>query len=236
MPPLLVALPAIAAFAAANAGTIAAVGTVAAGTAVSALAASRQGAVAGDTAMVNARLRAKEQISQAQMSEYEAQVREQQALVGERQATLSDRAAATEREYTADDVMRQRVQARAFQAEQRAAVGGSGLEATGSPLNVMAETAHQLELDRLVTTHEGEMRAQAHEEEARLGREDATMARHGAELARYTARQQRQGIPLGLNIGRYQARASRQAGQLGAVSALIGGATRGVGAYYGARG
>jgi hypothetical protein len=236
MPPLLVALPAIAAFAAANAGTIAATGLVAAGTAVSAMGALRQGQVAGDTAMVNAKLRAREQIGQAQMSEYEAQVREQAALMGERQATLSDRTAGLEREYTAEDVMRQRVQARAFQAEQRAAVGGSGLEATGSPLMVMAESAHQLELDRMVTTHEGEMRARAHEEEARLGREDATQARHGAELARYTARQQRQGIPLGLEIGRYQARASRQAGQLGAVSALIGGGSRAVGAFYGGRG
>ena len=168
----------------------------AAGTAMSAIAANRAGKVAGDTAIVNSQLRAKELIAQAQMAEREAQ----QALF----------AADAERDATKWEVDRQQEQARAFQAQQRVDVAGSGLEATGSPLLVMAETARQLELDKLAIEHSGETRA--------------LQAIDDAKVLRYQAQALRDGVPLELSLGRYVARAHRQQGKLGATSSIIGGA------------
>src|SRR5262245_47106597 len=173
-----------------------------AGTITSVMAARRQGQVGADTAILNSQLRGRELTGQALLAE-------NQALQMEREGTLSEQAATAEREATAFDVARSREQGAAFQAQQRADVAGSGLEAIGSPLLVMAETAKQLELDRLSLTHAGEVRARESEEEAR-------MARYGGALSRYQAGELRKGIPLQLDIGRYQAQATRQAGRLAA--------------------
>lgn len=208
MPPLVIA------------GVMAA--TMVAGTAMSVMAAKRSGQVGSDTAILNSRLQARESIAQAQMAE-------NQALIAERDAQMSDYAAVAEREATAFDVARMKEQGTAFQAQQRVDIAGSGLEARGSPLLVMAETAKQLELDRLATTHAGDVAAREHEDQAR-------MSRYGGKLATYQAEQLRKGIPLTLDIGRYQARAIRQGANLQATSSIISGAGRAFGAYYGARG
>lgn len=205
-------------------GTVAAVSaaTTLASTAMNAKALAAQGRISGQTAILNSQLQAREQISQAQVAEYQAQL-------AEREAQASDYAAMAEREAGKFDVARQREQGTAFLAQQRAEVGGAGLEATGSPLLTMAETAKQLELDRLAMTHASETRARALEEEAR-------MQRHGGELQTYQARQLREGIPLGLEIGRYQARAARYGARLGVASTLISGGGRLAGQLYGAYG
>jgi hypothetical protein len=67
-------------------------------------------------------------------------------------------------------------------------------------------------LDKLAIEHSGEMRARQAEDEARM--------------LRYQGEQLRKGVPLTLDLGRYQARAARQAGALGATRSIIsGGAT-----------
>jgi hypothetical protein len=168
-----------------------------------------QGQVQAQTAMMNAKLRARELISQAQVAE-------NQALQQEREGELGLQAATAEREATAFEVGRAREVGTAFQAQQRVDVAGAGLEATGSPLLVMAETARQLELDRQAMTHAGEVRAREAEEEAR-------MSRYGAQLSRYQAGELRKGVPLTLDIGRYQARAARFGGRLGATTEVVRG-------------
>ena len=193
---------------------VSALGTVAS-TMMSAKSIAAQGRMSAQTATLNSQLLAREQISQAQVAEYQAQL-------AEREAQASEYAAVAEREAGKFDVARQREQGTALLAQQRAEVGGAGLEATGSPLLVMAENAKQLELDRLAMTHASETRARALEEEAR-------MSRHGGELATYQARQLREGIPLGLEIGRYQARAARYGARLGVASTLISGGGRLIG-------
>ena len=197
------------------------VGATVVSTGLSVYGSLNQGAVQGDTARLNSQLRAKELRDQAVMSENEA-------LIFEREAMSSEYGADAEREATAWEVAQAARQGETFQAQQRAEIAGSGLEASGSPLIVMSETAKQLELDRLAMTHAGEVRARGMEDEAR-------MSRYGAQLSRYQAEQLRRGIPLQLELGRYQARAARQQAQLQATSSIISGGARGFTAYYGSR-
>jgi hypothetical protein len=173
-------------------------GLMVAGTAISTMSSLNAGKVQGDTAVANSKLQARELISQAQLAEREAQ--------------SLDYAATEAREATGFDVARQQEQGRAFQAQQRADVAGSGLEATGSPLLAMSETAKQIELDRLAIEHAGESQARQAEDAARLNR--------------YQAGELRKGIPLTLELGRYQSKAARQAGRLGAASSIIGGSAK----------
>lgn len=181
-------------------------GLTVAGTAINAISSIRQGQVSGDTAIANSRLQARQMIQQAQMAE--------------RAAADADFDVQAERDATAFDVARQEEQATAFKASQRVSIAGSGLEATGSPLLVMGETAKQLELDELAIKHAGEMRVRDIEDEARM--------------LRFQAKQLREGVPLTLDLGRYQARAARQAGSLGATKSIIsGGAQAATGYLYG---
>jgi hypothetical protein len=165
-----------------------------------------QGArVGGDTALSNAKLRARELT--------------QQAMLSDRQAQVADYAAQAERDATKFDAARHEEASTAFKSQQRADVAGSGLEATGSPLLVMSETARQLELDEQAIRHAGETRARGMEDDARL--------------LRYQAEQLRAGIPLTLDLGRYEKRGATQQGQLGAIKSILGGASSAMSAYGG---
>jgi hypothetical protein len=171
---------------------------------LSAASAKQAGAVQGDTAMANAKLQQRELISQAQMSEREAQ--------------SLDYDAQDIRATTAFDVTRQQEQGTAFKSQQVADVAASGLEASGSPLLVMSETAKQIELDKLAIEHGGEAEARRAEDAARL--------------ARYQAGELRKGIPLRLELGRYQAKAARASGNIQAASSIIGAGAK-VASIYG---
>ena len=172
-------------------------------TAMGAMAQKNAGAVAGDTAIANSKLQALEMISSAQMAEREAQ--------------SLDFAAQAEREATKFDVARQQEQGTAFKAQQRAEIAGSGLEASGSPLLVLSETAKQIELDKLAIEHAGESRAHEAEDAARL--------------SRWQASELRKGIPLRMELGRFQSRVSRQSGNLAATSTLISGGAKAASIY-----
>ena len=175
-----------------------------ASTAMSVMASKQAAGVQGETAVANSKLQQLELISQAQMAEREAQ--------------SLDYEAADIRATTAFDVTRQQEQGAAFTSQQRADVAASGLEASGSPLLVMSETAKQIELDKLAIEHGGEAEARRAEDAARM--------------ARYQAGELRKGIPLRLELGRYQAKAARASGNIQAASSIIGAGAK-VASIYG---
>uniref|UniRef100_A0A6M3IJH7 Uncharacterized protein n=1 Tax=viral metagenome TaxID=1070528 RepID=A0A6M3IJH7_9ZZZZ len=81
---------------------------------------------------------------------------ENQATIAEYNARLSEMQAEEERRKAGLEAEKQRKEARTFQAKQRALYGVSGVQMRGSPLAVLAETAGELELDRLRIIREGE--------------------------------------------------------------------------------
>lgn len=172
-----------------------ALGLTAVGTTISAVSAAKQGRVSADTANLNAQLQNREAQARALMAEREATIAEQEAG-----------ASITEAKYAES---RQREQGERFKAGQRTAVAGAGLEATGSPLLVMQDTASQLELDALSIRRAGEQQAAEFRDEARL--------------KRYSAGEMRRTGQLALDVGKYQGRVARQAGQIGVIRSLLGG-------------
>jgi hypothetical protein len=179
------------------------------GTAISVASAVQQGRAAAGAANVNAQMAQR----QAQLQQREAQTR---ALLSEREATIADQDAAasiTEAKY-AESAQRQ--QGERFKAGQRAAVAGAGLEATGSPLLVMQDTASQLELDALQIRRAGEQQSADFQEEARMKRYGAKLLREQGQSALEMGDFQRQ-------VGRYQGRVAGQAAQIGVIRSLLGG-------------
>lgn len=87
--------------------------------------------------------------AQQQQSNYNAQV--------ERQQAMADEAA-------------QRRRSSAILSQSRANIGASGVEIAGSPLEVMAQSAADAELDALTIRYGGEMRAQQAEYQGRVAR------------------------------------------------------------------
>jgi hypothetical protein len=174
-----------------------ALGASVVGTGLSAMSALRQGQVSADTARVNAQIQRRQAEVQARLSEREAQQAEYDALQIEQDTKVAE--------------AQQRQAGTYLQASQRAAAGASGIEATGSPLLVLQETASQLELDALTIR--------------RAGEREAAGARDEARMRRWQAEELRRSGQLSLDIGRYQSRAARQAGRLGAFSSLLSGGT-----------
>ena len=171
-------------------------------------------AMAGASAAAQASAASKAGKAGAQSARYNAQLATQElqnkAMLVDAEAEASDEQARQEREATAYEVARAAEQGERYQATQRVAVGASGTESTGSPLLVMVETARELALDRLAQTHAGELKAQDYERQARL--------------QRYQAQQLRAGVPLQLDIGRFQAQTARAAGRAQAATSLLQGA------------
>lgn len=178
-------------------------GLSAAGTAISAVSALNQGKTQADVTLTNAKLQARERIAQAQMAE--------------RGALEAIQEASAEREAGAYEEARQREHDVAYQATQRAMAGASGLEFTGSPMLIMVETARQQALDRLALRHASETRAREAED--------------AAVMQRYQAGELRQGAALGLDLGRYQAKVARRAGEAQAIASLFSGAASGAKLY-----
>lgn len=81
---------------------------------------------------------------------------ENQAAIAEYNARLAEMQAGEERRKASVEADKQRKEARMFQAKQRALYGVSGVQMRGTPLTVLAETAGELELDRLRILREGE--------------------------------------------------------------------------------
>lgn len=126
-------------------------------------------AAIGVAVSTTAAIQAAEQ--QQQVAKFNAKVAKNQALAA-RQAAEAN---ANQRRETLKRVL----------AQQRAAIGGSGVsDTTGSPLLVQIESARQAELDALRIAHGGEQRGLGFESEAAYaryaGRQAATAGYIGA--------------------------------------------------------
>ena len=82
-----------------------------------------------------------------------------QAQVFEFNAAVHRQRADLIRKRTALDVERQRRRARSFRKKQEALFAKAGVRLTGSPLEVIAESAAELEFDALLTQFEGDIEA-----------------------------------------------------------------------------
>lgn len=69
---------------------------------------------------------------------------------------------------SAEDERRLRVQGKQQLGEMRANYGASGITMEGSPLEIMQQSAANLELDALTIRHQGEVKAWAYRNQAKL--------------------------------------------------------------------
>lgn len=121
---------------------------------------------AGTAATIGGQLYAAEQAAQAQ--EYNAQIAEQQAEV--------------ERQHANIEAARQRRDTQKLLSTQRARYGASGVAFTGSPLEVLSETAEDAEYDALLTEWVGRMRGGYYDAEAGMRRRSARSERIGSYI------------------------------------------------------
>lgn len=132
--------------------------------------------------------------AQAAASEYNARVSERNQAVAEQNRQIAVRTA----EIDAEDKRREN---RRQLGAIRAAYGSSGLEMAGSPLDVLEDSAIEMELDAQRIEYEGRMRS----------REGALQALGYSEDAR---------------LSRMQGKAAKTAGYIGAAGSLLGGVGR----------
>lgn len=163
--------------------------------------ASQQAKASAAAAKANAQLGAQEQETQAQLALREAQVAQNQA--------------ASEAQLRAVDADSERRQADRLFAEQRALIGASGLEFSGSPLLVAIESAQEAELQIAQGTWASEQRQLA--------------LRDTAEVRTFEAGEFRRGARNTLALGAFQAGQYRTAGRYATLSAGVQGASQAVG-------
>jgi hypothetical protein len=160
---------------------------------------------------------------QAQHAQAQAQA---QAAIQARNAQALDQQASAERNRGRETVRRMRDEHLRFQAIQRARIAKSGVVAEGTPLEIMADTAGALELQRKDAQFEAEVRAQGYEQNAELERFGGRMTLLDSSMADY----EMAAANAGLRINMADARISRMAGfsqargtQIGGYAAAIGG-------------
>jgi hypothetical protein len=95
----------------------------------------------------------------------------------EHNAAVADQEAANERMKSDFEARQQRRRVRRLMGSQRAAYGRSGVTASGTPLDVLADTAGEAELERLVILRNGEVAAIGFENKAAGLRSQAGAAR-----------------------------------------------------------
>jgi hypothetical protein len=183
--------------------TVIAVGAVVASTALSMASAQQQASAVAKSAKLNARLAQQEQETQAQLAMREASIAEHQAL---QEGALRD----IERDS-------ERRQADRLLAEQRALIGGLGIEFGGSPLLVAVETAEELELEIAMRDFESQQRQQTLRDQGLLRTFEASEFRRAGRNA--------------LGVGAFQARQARTAGHWQMASAFTTGLRQGTGIF-----
>lgn len=105
-----------------------------------------------------------------------------QAAWNEYNARVAEREAASEREANAFEAKQHRREARMMQAKQRAMVGASGIEASGSPLLVMEDTAAQLAIENAQIMSQGARRVSQFKSQAILDRMAGKAAKQAGTL------------------------------------------------------
>lgn len=129
----------------------------------------------------------------AAAAEFNAQIAEQNAIDSIARAKEEER--------------RHRVMARKQIGDMRASFGASGVAMEGSPLEVMQESAANAELDALSIRHEGEARATAFRNEARLARFGGQTARTAGQIGAVSSL-----LMAGANASSYNARGAAKKG------------------------
>lgn len=99
---------------------------------------------------------------------------------GKYNAKKAKRAAAVSRDQAAAAMIRQDKEARKAMGAMRAAYGAAGVTVEGSPLEVLAESAANAELDRLTIKYRGELAAQGYESDAALSKFEGKSALTGS--------------------------------------------------------
>lgn len=82
-----------------------------------------------------------------------------------------------------EDERRLRQKTTQILGQSRANIGASGIQSSGSPLDVMEMSASNAELDALTVRHQGQLRAWAYEQGANLDLSKGYMAQEGGRLA-----------------------------------------------------
>lgn len=131
---------------------------------------------------------------------------ESEAAMREYNARLAEREAAEAQEAAAFEERKLRKGGERLKATQRARIAKAGVTFEGSPLDVMAETARELEMDALLIRRGGQLGAQRFTAEAALSR----LAGKSALL---------------------RGRAQRRAAQFGMAATAIGGTAGILGTY-----
>ena len=122
-----------------------------------------------------------------------------EATMGEYAAKLSEREATEERESAAYEETKHRKAGERLKARQRVSLGKAGVLPTGSALDIMTETATELEMDALMIRRGGQVGAQSLTASAALSR-------------------------MGGRAALLRGRAARSAGKVGAIGSGLSGA------------
>ena len=162
------------------------------------------------------------------MRQAEATARFQNAKALENQALAGDAISRVNLRKKKEDYQR-------FQAEQRSAIAASGIvESTGTPLDLLAETAGRIQADQEETAYSNELARRTLFREADLERLGGNLALAGATLDRNsslaeaglrdaTSRAQLKAGRNEANMTRLSGQAAQQAAKIGAIGTLIGG-------------
>ena len=136
---------------------------------------SAVGAIGGASGLVSLGLTAASGVMQYQAQRGMAKTAEATANYN---AKLQENAAIQGEMESREEARRERARAEAFKSSQRAAIGASGATFAGSPLEVLGETAGQIELGRLDASRAAELAR-------RRGMNSAQMTRwEGGQLAK----------------------------------------------------
>lgn len=145
-----------------------------------------------------------------------------QAGIADREALASENLIEQERRALAFDVRNESRRIDALLAQQRQAIGASGVDFGGSPLLIAVETAREEALNLEAMRFASEQRQQALGDEAQLQRFQASELRNRG-LAQ-------------LSIGRFRSRTIRSLGRVEAAGTALGGAAQAGQAVYAAQG
>ena len=112
---------------------------------------------------------------------------QQQAAASRYNAGVAENNATAARQSAAYEEARQREKVQAQQGQARANAGASGLQFTGSPLDVIAQNAENAELDSLAIRDGGTLRSNAYQAQAAGDRAAADAAELGGFVGAGTA-------------------------------------------------
>lgn len=116
----------------------------------------------------------------------EKQKGEAQAAWLKYDSALAKREAEITEKKTSYEVASLRRQGEKFKAEQRATVGASGVRLEGSPLEVLAETASEIERDALMTRYAGKVEEKKYMAQSALLKTQGKYAKKAGNLSALT--------------------------------------------------